>query len=117
MKFTFRSHKGRLGFVTEALPQKKIRLLDVGNLGDGESTCSILKKIVEENGGTYYGLDSNEALTKKMDLPHQIIGDLHATKLPDQSFDVIYAGEIIEHTWTPGVMIAECYRLLSPKEC
>lgn len=114
MRFSFRQYKGRLGFTLDAVGTARLDVLDVGNLGDGDSTSMLLKKKVEENGGTYYGLDSNEALTKKMNLPNQVVGDLHRTNFSDNQFDMIYAGEIIEHTWTPAVMIDECRRILKP---
>lgn len=112
MHFSFRTYNGRLTFLREAIGHRAVKLLDVGNLGDGKSTCAILKKDVEQFGGTYYGLDSNDALTKKLGLPNQVVGDLHHTDFPDNEFDMIYAGEIIEHTWTPGIMIGECRRIL-----
>lgn len=114
MRFSFHTYPGRLQFVRDAIGTDKLFLLDVGNLGDGESTCALLKKDVERNGGTYYGLDSNEPLTKKLNLPNQVVGDLHHTEFKDEEFDMIYAGEIIEHTWTPAVMIGECRRILKP---
>jgi ubiquinone/menaquinone biosynthesis C-methylase UbiE len=106
------TYSGRLQFVRSVLGSRSCSLLDVGNLGDGASFCAILKKDVEANGGEYYGLDSNEALTKKLNFPNQIVGDLHHTSFHDEQFDMIYAGEIIEHTWTPAVMIGECRRIL-----
>ena len=112
MHFSFQTYPGRLQFVREAIGSKPVTLLDVGNLGDGESTCAILKNDVEKNGGTYYGLDSNEPLTRKLHLSNQVVGDLHHTEFSDGQFDMIYAGEIIEHTWTPAVMIGECRRIL-----
>ena len=115
MRFTFRKYSGRLEFVRSVIKGKKFSLLDVGNLGDGESTCATLKKDVEAAGGTYYGLDSNEPLSRKLGLSNQIVGDLHRTPCADQQFDCIYAGEIIEHTWTPGIMIDECRRILKPE--
>lgn len=114
MHFSFRTYAGRHQFVRDVIGLQSVTLLDVGNLGDGESTCALLKKDVEKNGGQYYGLDSNEPLTHKLNLPNQIIGDLHKTSFPNEQFDMIYAGEIIEHTWTPAVMIGECRRILKP---
>ncbi|MFA6523272.1 MAG: methyltransferase domain-containing protein [Candidatus Peribacteraceae bacterium] len=114
MRFTFRSYPGRLGFVLESLPKKPIRLLDAGNLGDGESTNERLRRAVEAEGGTYVGLDSNEGLTRKLALPNQVVGDLEHAPFENGSFDTVYAGEIIEHTWTPSMMIRECRRILKP---
>lgn len=114
MRSSFRRYQSRVQFIREVIGDRTVTLLDVGNLGDGASTCAILKADVERCGGTYFGLDSNAALTKKLGLPNQILGDLHRTSLPEASFDILYAGEIIEHTWTPAVMIDECRRLLKP---
>ena len=66
--------------------------LDVGNLGDGESTFNEMKEAVEERGGQYTGLDSNEPLTKKLNLQNQVVGDIHNAPFDDNTFDVIYAG-------------------------
>jgi SAM-dependent methyltransferase len=112
MRFHFSFYNSRIEFVKKIIDTKKVTLLDAGNLGDGESNCAVLRKDVEKNGGEYYGLDSNEALAKKLDLPRQYIGDLHHTEFENEKFDMIYAGEIIEHTWTPAVMINECNRIL-----
>ncbi len=114
MRFSFKIYKTRHNFVQQAIAGKKLHLLDVGNLGDGESNCRLLYKDVTDAGGTYAGLDSNEALTQKMNLPGQVVGDLHHTPFESDTFDAIYAGEIIEHTWTPAVMIGECRRILKP---
>src|SRR3989338_1806361 len=114
MRFRFRTYSGRHAFVRDARGDRPLSLLDVGNLGDGESTCALLKKDVETRGGTYTGLDSNAPLTRKLNLPNQVVGDLHDAPFSDNTFDALYAGEIIEHTWTPGRMVAECRRILKP---
>lgn len=110
-----RRYRGRLNFLFDVLQDKPLSVLDVGNLGDGTSTNMTIKNYVEQHGGTYYGLDSNAELTKKLNLPNQLVGDLHGTDIESDKFDVIYGGEIIEHTWHPGDMVAECFRLLKPQ--
>ena len=112
MRFSFHAYGARHQFVRDIIGDRRVTLLDVGNLGDGASSCAVLKKDVERNGGTYYGLDSNEPLSKKLNLPNQFVADLHKTDFADGMFDMIYAGEILEHTWTPAVMIGECRRIL-----
>ncbi len=107
-------YSGRLDFLFDVLKDTPVTLLDVGNLGDGTSTNLTIKNYVEEKKGTYFGLDSNAELTKRLNLPNQLVGDLHKTDIDSDKFDVIYGGEIIEHTWTPGDMIAECFRILKP---
>lgn len=117
MQFTFSTYRGRHQFVLSALEHlrgKPYALLDVGNLGDGASTCMLLRNEVREHDGRYVGLDSNEPLTRRLNLPDQVVGDLLSAPFPDVTFDAIYAGELLEHTWEPSVMIQECYRLLKP---
>jgi len=114
MNFFFRIFGGRHEFVLHAIGTRPLKLLDVGNLGDGASTCVELRNVVEENGGTYVGLDSNEQLTRTLNLSSQVIGDIHHTNFPDSSFDAIYLGELIEHTWIPSTIMQECARILKP---
>ncbi len=106
--------RGRHGFALQAMGAAPGRVLDVGNLGDGASSCNVLREYVQKHGGEYCGLDSNAPLTQKLNLPNQTVGDLHAAPFPDNHFDFIYAGEIIEHTWEPAKMISECVRILKP---
>jgi len=108
------TYRGRLEFSYKAIGEDAVTFLDVGNLGDGESTNLQIKEYVELKGGTYFGLDSNEELTKKLGLPNQIVGDIHETEFESNKFDIVYLGEVIEHTWTPGDMITECFRILKP---
>lgn len=91
-----------------------IKLLDVGNLGEGVVNVDI-RKIITENGGEYFGLDVNENLARDKGYENQLIGDLHDLKdIEDGTFDCMYAGQIIEHTWRPAEMIKECHRVLKP---
>jgi len=113
-------YAGRDQFVRkslEAVAQAKhgFKLLDVGNLGDGKNRVNI-QEIVEDLGGEHCGLDVNKNLAQKLGYKYQLIGDLHDLRgvVDDCSFDVVYAGEIIEHTWEPGRMIKECARILKP---
>jgi len=105
----------RTDFLSHVLNNISGSLLDVGNLGDGVLNVDV-RKIVENFDVNYSGLDSNQNLADKLGYKNQYIGDLHDLKniISDESFDYIYAGEIIEHTWKPGQMISECNRILKP---
>jgi len=110
-----RVFSSRNDFIRDFFAQhKNVRVLDVGNLGEGENLVPV-ETIAQEAGCQYTGLDINKNLAEKLGKKNQIIGDLHDLKdlVADKSFDVIYGGEIIEHTWRPGKMIRECNRLLS----
>lgn len=104
----------RADFVRHHLKGKKLTLLDVGNLGDGGPHTNYIRELVESQGGKYVGLDVNENLAKELGYEHQVTGDLHdlSAVVSDGSFDCVYAGEIIEHSWHPGNMIRECSRIL-----
>lgn len=103
----------RKAFLEQFFKDKKMRVLDVGNLGEGEELIPV-KKLVEKAGGEHVGLDVNENLAKELKIENQLIGDLHDLKgvVEDEVFDCVYAGQIIEHTWRPGQMIQECNRIL-----
>lgn len=102
----------RTDFVRHFIADKKIKILDVGNLGEGPINVDI-RKIIAKNDGQYFGLDVNKNLAEKLGFNNQLIGDLHdLQEIEDKSFDCIYAGEIIEHSWQPARMIKECYRIL-----
>lgn len=103
----------RVEYVTRSLAGKRVKLLDIGNLGEGEIIVDV-KKIVESNGGQYFGLDINRNLAEKLGFKNQYIGDLHNLRgvIPDKTFDYIYLGEVIEHSWRPGEMVSECCRIL-----
>lgn len=108
-----KKYNTRTSFLADFLKNKKIKLLDVGNLGDGDVNIDV-RKIVEDNNGSYYGLDCNENLAKEMKLTNQLIGDLHdlSNVVKDDEFDVVYAGQVIEHSWEPGKIIKECRRIV-----
>lgn len=101
----------RKAFIERFLSKENIKILDVGNLGDGFFHVDV-KSILDRNQGEYFGLDCNKNLTEKLGLSNQIIGDLHNVPVADDSFDYIYAGEIVEHSWQPSTLIKECHRIL-----
>lgn len=104
----------RSQFVNDFFQNKKGIVLDVGNLGQGAINVDV-RTMVEANGGEYWGLDVNKNLADTLAFSHQLIGDLHhLPEIESNRFDYIYAGEIIEHTWRPDQMMAECWRILKP---
>lgn len=106
------SFENTSNFIQYFLKDKKVKLLDVGNLGEGPVNVNI-RDMVESQGGEYVGLDINKNLAEKLGFKNQLVGDLHDLKdVADKSFDCIVAGEIIEHTWRPAEMIKECHRVL-----
>lgn len=90
-------------------------LIDIGS-GDG---CFLEAIATEQPGWRLHGFDGSEAQTAKARcrLPQAMlrVGDVE-TRLPydDSSFDIVFAGEIIEHLINPDHLIAEATRLLRP---
>ncbi len=103
----------RTAYVKDVIQDKAVKLLDVGNLGDGPVNVD-LRTLITNNGGEYYGLDVNKNLADSLGFKNQLIGDLHDLNgvVESNSFDVVYAGQVIEHTWRPDLIIKECWRIL-----
>ncbi|MEK7172573.1 MAG: methyltransferase domain-containing protein [Patescibacteria group bacterium] len=100
--------KSRLNFLLEHVSPGKI--LDVGNLDkNGQIHSLLLKKMT---GSEIYGLDILDQREFGLNFPNQKIGSFEDLGYPDNFFDVIYAGEIIEHTWKPKQTMDGFYRVL-----
>jgi methionine biosynthesis protein MetW len=85
-------------------------ILDAG-CGDGRFTQVIKKSLNREVKGLEYSKEGIAFCKKKgLDVRFADFND----KIPfsDKSFDVIYAGEVIEHLYDPDKFLQECYRVL-----
>lgn len=85
-------------------------ILDVGNLGD---RGIIHEAIIEQaKSATVFGLDivKQETLGKKY--RNQYVGKAEDMPFQDGLFDLVYLGEVIEHTWHPYEVLRECARVL-----
>ena len=97
-----------IGLVRE---EPKGALLDVG-CGDGSSSEEIVK-----DGWSVSGLElspKNVTKARKKGI-NAVVGNAEE-KLPynEDMFDVVIAGEIIEHLTNPKNFLEECYRVLKP---
>lgn len=90
------------------------RILDVGNLGDDEYDEGTIHTMIQSvfSNLTIIGLDTNKEKAKKLSFPNQVIGSAEAMPFSSDSFDTIYMGEILEHTFEPQKMLKEAYRTL-----
>ena len=113
---TGRFYLTRTAFVENALKGHSWKILDVGNLGDGPVNVDV-RGITLKNNGDYCGLDCNANLAQTMGWDKQYIGDVHDLRgvIPDDTFDCVYMGQVIEHSWYPGAIIRECHRILKPE--
>lgn len=105
----------RTDFIRDFFADKKLKVLDAGNLGDGPVNVPV-RAIVESEEGEYFGIDVNKNLAESLNNKNQFIGDLHDLKgiIEDNEFDCVYLGQVIEHTWRPSLMINQCYRIIKP---
>ncbi len=99
----------RIRKILALLPEKG-KLLDVG-CGDG--AIAVLAK---QKGLEAYGIDisaDNVALAKLNGIPAKTC-DLNSGKIPfpENTFDAVYCGEVLEHTDSPEKVIREIRRIL-----
>ncbi|MFA6171555.1 MAG: class I SAM-dependent methyltransferase [Patescibacteria group bacterium] len=86
------------------------KILDIGNLGGG---ARIHKEIISRfPGAEVYGLDSQSAGGLGFSFPNQAAGRAEDLPYPDNHFDFIYLGEVLEHSWEPKKITDECFRAL-----
>lgn len=92
------------------------RLLDVGS-GPGTITCDLAELV-----GSVAALEMNqEALTLTLAEAQRRgvaieghVGDIHALPLPDDSFDVVHAHQVLQHVADPVQALAELRRVCRP---
>jgi 2-polyprenyl-3-methyl-5-hydroxy-6-metoxy-1,4-benzoquinol methylase len=90
-------------------------LLDIG-CGSGNFAARFI-----ESGYTVYGIDltADQIETAKRNGVIALVHDLNSGHLPFDSstFDIIFAGEIIEHLVDTSTFVREIYRVLKPGGC
>lgn len=95
------------------LPQLKGKLLDVG-CGVGTISCQLQKQ-----GFEVYGIDFSSAAIKKAKEKgiKAIECDLDKEGIPfeDNYFDVVWAGDVIEHVFDPIFLFKEISRVVKPR--
>lgn len=85
-------------------------VLDVGNLG---SQGRIHKMLIDKLGSEkVFGLDTADQSEAGCAFKNQHLGTAEAMPFPNEMFDVLYLGEILEHSWQPKKIMDECIRVL-----
>lgn len=90
------------------------RILDIG-CGDGTFAAEIKQAVGD---GEVYGIDISDAdvaLARKRGVDARV-ADVDSGRLPFEAatFDLVYAGEVIEHLYDPDHLLDEVARLLTP---
>ncbi len=107
---------GVLEFITSAVKGKTV--LDVGcvaHTAEAESGDDWLHKHICRTAARVVGLDYNRAEVDQLNRMgyHMICGDAMTADV-GECFDVVVAGEIIEHVENPGALIRNMKRHLKP---
>jgi methionine biosynthesis protein MetW len=101
---------GRIEFLLERIGRGK-RVLDVGCLGGK------LSRVILERNNEVWGVEIN-ALAAEAARERGIrvkVGDVEeGLPFDDDSFDVVHAGELLEHLYDTKVFFEECRRVLRP---
>ncbi len=95
------TYKNKLG--------NSLKALDIG-CGDGK-----ISEKIKDLGIEVYGLDVSEQALKKAEMRgiKTQVGDVHEQfPYPDSFFDIIFAGEVIEHIADPRKFVTEANRIL-----
>jgi len=97
------------------LPRDKpASILDIG-CGDGTFLQQLDKTLARPY--EYHGVEFSEDMVEKAQgLPYDIRRCNLEDRIPysDASFDLVYAGEVIEHIYNPDHLLEECRRVLKP---
>ena len=93
-------------------------LLDVG-AGPGTITADLARLVepgkVTALEATEAALDITRATFAKLDVRVQfVVGDVHALDLPDDSYDVVHAHQVLQHVADPVQALREMRRVCKP---
>ncbi|MBI3192851.1 MAG: class I SAM-dependent methyltransferase [Ignavibacteriae bacterium] len=88
------------------------KFLEVGCAGG--AFLNAAKKVGYEVYGVEFSNDAAELARTKYGL-EVVVGDVHDAKFPDNMFDVIFLGDVLEHLPNPLASVKELHRILAPK--
>lgn len=102
----------RIKFILANIPDDNLKILDLG-CWDGSYA-----KRYKKNSNTVYGIESSVTSAKKAAGKGIKVeqGDfMTKTFFPGTTFDIVVAGEIIEHVFDTDLFLQKIYALLKPK--
>jgi 2-polyprenyl-3-methyl-5-hydroxy-6-metoxy-1,4-benzoquinol methylase len=94
--------------------RKGTKVLDVGFAGQAVTADDPVwpHALLKQAGAEVWGLDLELADEYAQD-PHYVAADAEAFSLPER-FEVIFAGDVIEHLSNPGAFLTRCRAHLAP---
>lgn len=100
----------RLDFLLKNIKPGKI--LDIGNLDkQGKIHEIIIEKFPESE---IHGIDILDQQSLGLNFPNQKIGKIEEFEYPENYFDTVYMGQVLEHSWTPKQLIDKIYKIIRP---
>jgi SAM-dependent methyltransferase len=106
----------RIGELIEPLLTRPLRVLDVG-CGSGFFLGSLARTYREREwpvDGNLLGIDIDLSNYRPKDVPSQQVDINRPLPFADQSFDLVLAIEVFEHTRAPYLLMQEAGRILAP---
>jgi len=109
------------GRTWEAMARATLPLLVPGDVLDIASGDGVLAELLAPHAKSYVCVDASERVVsaaRERLKPHRnvrvLIGDMHALKLPDASFDLALLMQALTYSDRPAAAVAEAARLLRP---
>jgi 2-polyprenyl-3-methyl-5-hydroxy-6-metoxy-1,4-benzoquinol methylase len=108
------SYRDKKDLINSLITSNEV-VLDVGFWGQGVPHDSLQwpHRLIKERAKDVYGVDIDFDKVLFPDETHYFKQNAEVLSLPIQ-FDVIFAGDIIEHFSNPGLFLDSCARLLKP---
>lgn len=98
------------------LLEPDMSLLDIGS-GPGTITVDLARRVGRvtalETSEDVMALTRAEAQEQGVELDY-VVGDVHALDLPDDSFDVVHAHQVLQHVHDPVTALREMKRVCRP---
>jgi len=87
----------------KTLPAAPLRIADIGSY----NVNGTYKQIFQKEGWSYVGLD----LSAGPNVDVVLSGEIEWKNVPDESFDVVISGQVLEHTRFPWLFVHELARI------
>ena len=95
----------RLDFLLKNIKPGKI--LDVGNLDkQGKIHKILIEKLPKSE---IFGIDVSDQEKLGLSFANQAIGSMEEMEFPDNFFDSVYMGQVLEHSWMPKNLLDKVF--------